>query len=393
MYPIPALILAAEADSATAQILAEILADAKRLSVQRHTLPGIGPPLDGVVLEPPPSLLFLVHAAGPVPRELVEDLRAPKRDLLVVVGAGRPEDITELLGAGAADFLLPPLSATQVLPRVRRLLDRAESPPGPRDRLRRELKERVGLRDLIGESPRFREELRKVRLVASCDVEVLLSGPTGTGKELCARAIHYLGQRADRPFVAVNCGALPLELVENELFGHRGGAFTGAAAAAPGLVQEAEQGTLFLDEIDTLAPMAQVKLLRFLQEREYRPLGSTRMQRADVRVIAATNSEPEGAVETGRLRRDLFYRLSVVQVRLPSLAERREDLPSLAQHFLARSNRRFGRSVEGFSPGALQALAVHSWPGNVRELQHVVERAVVLSDGARALDSRDLELP
>jgi DNA-binding NtrC family response regulator len=265
--------------------------------------------------------------------------------------------------------------------------------PTPRERLGLELKQALGLEELIGRNPRFLDEVRKLRLVAGCDVSVLISGDTGTGKELCGRAVHYLGPRASGPFVAVDCGAIPLDLVENELFGHERSAYTGAESSAPGLVREAEGGTLFLDEIDTLPVAAQAKLLRFLQEREYRPLGSSRVRRADVRVVAATNSVPEEAVKEGRLRRDLYYRLSVVEVRMPPLRERREDIPALADHFLRRSNRRFGTSHPGFSQGAIEALTLHDWPGNVRELEHAIERAVVLRDGSGEIRRHHLELP
>src|SRR5215813_6052247 len=181
------------------------------------------------------------------------------------------------------------------------------------------LKEKLGLRQLIGESPAFLAEIRKIPAVARCEVSVLISGETGTGKEVCARAIHYLSPRAPHPFVPINCGAIPAELVENELFGHERGAFTDAATSQSGLIHEAEGGTLFLDEVDSLPALAQVKLLRFLQEKEYRRLGSTRTYQANVRVIAATNSDLEEAVRTGKLRRDLYYRLNILQLTLPPL--------------------------------------------------------------------------
>jgi DNA-binding NtrC family response regulator len=238
------------------------------------------------------------------------------------------------------------------------------------------------LEHLIGESPVFLAEIKKIPLVAQCDASVLISGETGTGKGLCARAIHYLSLRRDKPFVPVNCGAIPVELVENELFGHERGAFTGASALHGGLLREAEGGTLFLDDIDALPIPAQVKVLQFLQEKKYRPLGSAKMRDTDVRVLAATNIDLEAAVRDGKLRRDLYYRLNVIPLLLPPLRERRDDIPRLARHFLADFAAQFRKPVTDLSPKALQLLQLYDWPGNVRELQHVIERAVALSKGA-----------
>jgi DNA-binding NtrC family response regulator len=255
---------------------------------------------------------------------------------------------------------------------------RREGEP-PERRLARRLKEKVGLRSLVGESPAFVAEIGKIPRVARCDVGVLISGETGTGKELVARAIHYLSRRSKGPFVPVNCGAIPVDLVENELFGHERSAYTGADSARSGLLEEADGGTLFLDEVDSLAPVAQVKLLRFLQDKELRRLGSTKVRRSDLRVIAATNADVETALEGGRLRRDLYYRLNVVPLTLPPLRRRPEDVPLLARHFLARYGAELGRPDAELSDEAMHALSVHDWPGNVRELEHVIQRALVLS--------------
>ncbi len=245
---------------------------------------------------------------------------------------------------------------------------------------------------LVGHSPAFREMLEKLPLLARCDASVLISGETGTGKEVCSRAIHDLGPRAMAPFVPVNCGAIPSELVENELFGHEREAFTGAANARPGLIREAEGGTLFLDEIDGLPLASQVKLLRFLQEMEYRPLGSTRARTADVRVIAATNADAEEAVASGRLREDLFYRLSVLPLELPPLRDRPEDNPLLARHFLERQARKLGVGKPKLSGPALEKLLHHPWPGNVRELEHTIERALLLGRNRATLELEDIQL-
>jgi transcriptional regulator with PAS, ATPase and Fis domain len=231
---------------------------------------------------------------------------------------------------------------------------------------------------LIGQNSLFLEEIEKIPIVAKCDSSVLVHGQTGTGKEVCVRAIHYLSNRASKPFVAVNCGAVPPDLAENELFGHKYGAFTGASRDKPGLIQEAEGGSLFLDEIDSLPQAAQVKLLRFLQEKTYRPLGCTREFKANVRVIAAMNIDPEESVQLGRLRKDLFYRLNVISIELPLLRDRLDDIPLLADHFLKKHSSAYGKRLR-LSPGALRTLKSYEWPGNVRELEHVIERAVIFA--------------
>ncbi len=231
----------------------------------------------------------------------------------------------------------------------------------------------------------------RLPVVADCQANVLITGETGTGKEVCARAVHYLSPRASRPWVAVNCGALPAELVENELFGHARGAYTTAHAASPGLVREAEGGTLFLDEVDSLPLAAQAKLLRFLQEREYRPIGTSTTLRADVRVIAASNCDLHQRMQRGQFRQDLFFRLNVLHLQLPALRDRREDVPVLAQHFLRQYAREYARPAHDLSPAALLKLLRHEWPGNVRELSHVIERAVLLSTGP-VLEPRDIDI-
>ena len=264
--------------------------------------------------------------------------------------------------------------------------------PAEEEALPQPSEEKPGLPQLLGESPAFLAEIRKIPLLAQCDVNVLISGETGTGKELCARAIHYLSPRAGRPFIAVNCGAIPVELVENELFGHERGAFTDASTAQGGLIHEAEGGTLFLDEIACLPLLAQVKLLRFLQDKEYRRLGSTKTQQGDVRVVAAMNIDLEEAVREGKLRQDLYYRLNIIPLVLPPLRERREDIPLLARYFLAKYAARLNKDVTDCSPDVMQLLVLYEWPGNVRELEHTIERAVVLSEQA-VIHKADIILP
>jgi two-component system response regulator GlrR len=306
---------------------------------------------------------------------------APNIPIIVVLETCEPDQIVELLSAGAVDFVTLPLRAPDVLPRAWKWIRPAMSDP--------KVAPHPGFKKVIGQSPAFLDQLRRIPMIARCDANVLIAGETGTGKELYARAIHYGSARAGRPFMPVNCGAIPAELVENELFGHERGAYTSAATLQPGLIDEANGGTLFLDEIDCLPVFAQVKLLRFLQEKEYRPLGSTRIRRADVRVIAASNLNLEEAVANGSVRQDFYYRLNIISLILPPLRERREDIPLLARHFLERYSSELDKEVTDFTTEAMQVLMVHHWPGNVRELEHVIERAIVLCEGS-VLEARDL---
>lgn len=248
------------------------------------------------------------------------------------------------------------------------------------------------LKHLVGKSPAFLAAIENIPVIAKADSSVLICGETGTGKEVVAKTIHQLSSRPDKPFIPVNCGAIPPELAENEMFGHRGGAFTGASAYKPGLISDAEGGTLFLDEIDSLPLMVQVKLLRFLQEKTYRPLGSTKEHLADVRIITASGTEPEEMVRSGKLRQDLYYRLNILTIKLPTLKERAEDIPLLANHFLAMYKASLHKRIKGFSQEAMRKLLFYDWPGNVRELQHTVERAVVFCE-TDSIRPPDLNLP
>ncbi len=254
------------------------------------------------------------------------------------------------------------------------------------------VRERINHSRLLGNSPSFAEEIRKIPDLARCDVTVLIQGPTGSGKEMFARAIHNLSTRADKSFVPLNCGAIPADLIENELFGHVEGAFTSASSSQEGLTLEADGGTLFLDEIGCLSLSAQVKILRFLQDREYRRLGSPKTVRANVRILSATNIDLTSALNEGRFREDLFYRLNIVTVNLPRLTDRLEDIPLLAEHFLARYASEFERPVKGLSEEAVRKLVLYRWPGNVRELEHVIARAVVFCD-REILREEDIHLP
>ena len=234
---------------------------------------------------------------------------------------------------------------------------------------------------IIGTGPAMARILELVAVAARTDIAVLILGESGTGKELVARAVHYTGSRANRPFLTINCGAIPETLMEDELFGHVRGAYTGAHSDKKGVFEEAQGGTLFLDEIGELSTTSQVKLLRVLQEEEVRRLGETRDRKVDVRVIAATNKELKKEMEEKRFREDLYHRISVLPIPLPPLRERREDIPLLVDHYVRLFNRELGHSIKGFTPRALERLKAYPWPGNVRELENRVKQTMVMAKG------------
>jgi two-component system response regulator AtoC len=306
--------------------------------------------------------------------------RAPTTEVIMMTGYATVADAVQAMRMGAYDYLEKPFdpdAAARVVAHAaerKRLRDETAT-------LRRQLEGASSFHNLLGRSPAMLEIYRLLERAAGLDITVLLGGETGTGKELAARAIHYHSRRKERRFVAVNCGALPPELVESELFGHAKGAFTGAAGARAGLFEEASGGTLFLDEVGELPLPAQVKLLRALQEREIRRVGDTVPIPVDVRVVAASHRDLKAEAAAGRFREDLFYRLAVFPVRLPALRERAEDIPLLAEHLLEKHARAARREVSGFEPEAVQALLAHRWPGNVRELENAVERALAVSTG------------
>jgi two-component system response regulator GlrR len=312
----------------------------------------------------------------------------PNRPVLVVPRNLNVVEISELLSLGASDFLLPPYRPEDLLPRLRRLLH----PVSRRGAMVARIRAGVGLRNIVGESRSLLAEVSKLPRIAACDAPVLIRGESGTGKEIFARSIHYLGARAGQPFVPVNCGAIPESLVESELFGHRRGAFTGAVRDRIGIVGEADGGTILLDEVDALPLASQVKLLRFLQDGEFRPLGASRPVRATVRVIAAANSDFDAIIKERKFREDLFYRLNVLQISLPPLRDRPGDLPLLAQHLLEKQALLLGCEHKLLSAGARDSLSQYQWPGNVRELENVLTRALVFSEGAE-IQSENLELP
>jgi len=314
---------------------------------------------------------------------LVRELQRTTPDLLVVVMSayGSHDTAIEAMKAGAYDYLGKPFKPDDVVLVLRKAEERERLGRENR-RLRSELASAYRPESLVARSEAMQVVLRQLRKVAPQKTTVLLEGESGTGKELLARSIHELSPRASFPFVAVNCGAIPGELLESELFGHVRGAFTDARRDKKGLAAEADGGTLFLDEIGELPLPLQVKLLRFLQEEELRPVGDTRAQRVDVRVLAATGRDLSAAVAAGQFREDLFWRLNVIRLKLPALRERPEDVGALAEHFLARYRRlRPDLPALHLSEAAAAGLAQRRWPGNVRELEHAIERAVVLAEG------------
>ena len=280
------------------------------------------------------------------------------------------------------DFVLMPVRPLELQHRVGRFLSGGH---GGRDELRERLLEEMTVARLVGRDPAFLDAVEQVPRFARSDVPVLVTGETGTGKELCARALHQLSRRRDAPFVAVDCGSIPEQLFENELFGHARGAFTGADREHKGLAATAQGGTLFLDEIDALSLASQAKLLRFLQEHTYRPLGSDRAVHADLRIVAATNRDLERAVCDKLFRSDLYFRLNVLSVHLPPLRVRSGDVEILAESVLNQVNQVLEGPRRSFSRAALRALCAHSWPGNIRELGNVVQRAAVTCEGERIL--------
>jgi two-component system, NtrC family, response regulator AtoC len=305
----------------------------------------------------------------------------PDLTFIVMSAYGSHDTAIEAMKAGAYDYVGKPFRPDEVVLVLKKAEERERLARENR-RLRTELAAGYRFENIVGGSEAMQEMLRQVRKVAPIKTTVLLSGESGTGKELVARAIHELSPRASLPFVAVNCGAIPGELMESELFGHVRGAFTDASRNKKGLFAEADGGTLFLDEIGELPAGLQVKLLRVLQDEEIRRVGENRSEKVDVRVVAASARDLARAVREGQFREDLYYRLNVVGIRLPPLRERQADIPVLARHFLTKYARlRADSPLEGFSPEALEALQAYRWPGNVRELEHAVERALVLCEG------------
>jgi DNA-binding NtrC family response regulator len=342
--------------------------------------------------------------------EVLRRLRGmPQAPLVIIITAYGSERLAaEVLREGAYDYLPKPYEADELRAAARRAAETVEL-RRETSRLKAELERLGSYGEMIGSSDSMRRVFEMVEKVSQTNVTVLVRGASGTGKEMVAREVHRRSPRAGKPFVVMNCAAMPETLVESELFGHERGAFTGAEARRIGKCEAADGGTLFLDEVGDMSPGTQAKVLRFLQESTFEPLGSTRPQRVDVRLISATNRDLEAEIERGSFRRDLYHRIKVVEIELPPLCEHPQDIPLLAGHFLDLFRDKYPAGPQSFSPGALHALQQYGWPGNVRELKHAIESALVTASGpdilpehldlaAAAVDegggaAPDLELP
>jgi DNA-binding NtrC family response regulator len=382
-----ARVLVVEDDAAMRDLLREALDDEGyeveaaadgRAALERIRLGGIDlvvsdvkmPELDGI------DLLREIKAVEPSPH------------VITITAFGSIDTAIRAVKLGAFDYITKPFEIDQLLLTVGKAL-------AERDlrlevvRLREEVARSYCFDNMIGRSPAMQEVFGMIRRLAGSSASVLVTGESGTGKELVARSLHYTSPRKNRPFVAINCAAIPDALLESELFGHRRGAFTDARSDRPGIFLEADGGTIFLDEIAELSPALQAKLLRVLQDREIRPLGANRSEKIDVRVVAATNRRIEERLKDGTFREDLYYRLNVIHIHLPSLRDRPEDVLPLAEHFLAAARVRSGKPIARFHESARRAILAHTWPGNVRELENMVERAVALAEGA-TISAEDL---
>jgi two-component system response regulator PilR (NtrC family) len=324
------------------------------------------------------------------------DIRMPKMDGIAVlkkIKASSPETVVIMITAyasadtaikamkeGAYDYITKPFKVEEIKLIIKNALEK-KNLQKENILLKQLVKDRYHFENIIGQSPKMQALYELLEKVAPTKTNILITGESGTGKELAAKAIHYNSARKDKPFVTLNCGAIPESLIESELFGHMKGAFTDAIATKKGLFEIADEGTIFLDEISELPLLMQVKLLRVLQDREFKRVGGTEDIRVDVRIIAATNKDLEEAVRDKRFREDLFYRLNVIQIKLPPLRERKEDIPLLAAHFLKKYSVELNKNITRISPDALQLMLDYGYPGNVRELQNIIERAVALGNG------------
>lgn len=310
--------------------------------------------------------------------ELLDEIKKMnlQTSTIVITAYGSMETAIAALRGGASDYILKPVEFDELLIKVKKLFEMRDLHLENRI-LRKELQREYDYTNIIGKSPAIQQIFEMIKAVADTDSTVLISGNSGTGKELVAKALHYNSKRSNKPFIALNCGAISENLIESELFGHKKGAFTGAISDKEGFIKAAEGGTLFLDEISEMPPQLQVKLLRAIQEKEYTPVGTTVSLPVNVRFIASTNRNLQEYVVQGKFREDLFYRLNVVDIHLPSLKERDGDIPLLADHFLNKYRKQMNKNIKGISNDAMRALMNHEWKGEIRELENVIERAVI----------------
>lgn len=322
--------------------------------------------------------------------ELMSQLKQQHKQVqcIILTGFGSIESAVEATRRGAFHFITKPFNLDEVLTLVDRALTQSRLEQENKQ-LKSALHKKYHFDNIVGQSEAITGVLELIERVSDSDSTVLIQGESGTGKELVAKAIHYNSPRAEKPFIPINCGAIPAELLESELFGHVKGAFTGAVANRAGRFELATDGTLFLDEIGDMSPNLQVKILRALQERKFEPVGSAKTIESNVRIIAATNVDLDAAVEEGLFREDLFYRLNVIPIRIPALRERKSDIPLLFHYFMEEFNRSRSRGLQGITQDALQFLTHYSWPGNIRELENLVERLAILK-GSGVVDVMDL---
>lgn len=305
---------------------------------------------------------------------------SPQTLVLIITAYGSLETAIAALRAGASDYILKPLEFDELLIKLKRLLG-ARALAIENQLLRREVQKELDASPIVGKSAAMKRVFDTIMTVAGTDSTVLITGKSGTGKELVARAIHYNSRRRERPFVALNCGAIPEALIESELFGHKRGSFTGAIADKVGYFKAAEGGTLFLDEVSEMPVNLQVKLLRAIEQREITPVGTSSPLGIDTRFLASTNRELQKEVEAGRFREDLYYRLNVVEIHLPPLSERKEDIPLLVEHFITKYRTELRKNVHGIDAEVMRSLISHAWKGEVRELSNIIERAMIFSKG------------
>jgi DNA-binding NtrC family response regulator len=376
-------ILVAEDDPNMVSVLSEVLRDDRRQVIAASNADRA---FDLVKSDPPDLILADIEMPEGKPRglELLRQIKDYNRTIPVVMitGNGTKDRAVEALRLGAADFIEKPFRIDELVRRVETALfhQKAVTALQENAELKTQLKEKFKFDNIVGTSPKMEAVFRMIERVANTDSTVLVLGESGTGKELVARALHFNSRRGNMPFVAVNCAALPEHLLESELFGHRKGAFTGAAFDKVGLFQHADGGTIFLDEVGSMALGLQSKLLRFLQDKELRRVGDTDTIKVDVRVVAATNEPLRKKMEEKTFREDLFYRISVIPIELPALRDRTEDIPLLVQHFLDDNARRNSRPSIVVPPEVMAVLKAYRWPGNVRELLNAIERACALCD-------------
>ncbi len=313
---------------------------------------------------------------------------SPESICIIITGYGSIKNAVDAIKSGAFDYLTKPVKSEEILICIERALN-YRNLKRENSTLKKQLTTRYSHENIVGDSEKIQEVFRLIEKVAQTDSTVLIMGDSGTGKELIAHAIHYQSDRRDKPFVPVNCGAIPEELLESELFGHEKGAFTHAIRTRIGRFELANGGTIFLDEIGDMSPNLQVKILRVLQDHQFERIGGTRTIKSDIRVIAATNKNLEEAVQIGRFREDLYYRLNVIPIHVPPLRERTSDIPLLVHHFLDKFNRTKKKSIKSISKEVMQCFMLYGWPGNVRELENMIERLIILANEDR-ITVRDL---